>query len=992
MNPAENQFSTTAWSRLASALLIGGGGVCATTLAHAQSSPQPPTPRPAESAAAADDTTEIIITGFRAALDSALEVKRDQSGMVDSIMAEDIGKFPDSNLAESMQRVPGVTISRGDSGEGRSISVRGLGSQFTRVRLNGMEGASQTGSSDVYGAQNTGRGFDFNAFPSEIFSALTARKSATADVEEGSLGATVDLATPKPLDYHQSEVFTFTAKLSENDLRGSVDPRLSVLGAKTFRNGTVGVLGSLTYQERNTLEVGYAAVDILSANANGMLCSPIGYDTANPAIGSHGATETECYPGLARTSTVEAYDTIYNARRDDALDTPGSGAFLPRIPRYTNSTQNQDRLGGSLTVQFKPDDSTDMSANVIYSRLHNIRNDHYIEAISFGRSLSNNGLPMTSVRDVELNENGSLVYGLFDGVDVRSEGLVDDFVSSFKQLNLDLRHAFSDAFELTAFAGLNRSELHTRERFRYYMDAVDTSDFSIDYRDGGSTPLLGFGFDVADPDNFSFAPGLADGTVYGGIDLQGSPVMNQTDGYKGALDLAWHATDSLTTRLGAAFHRSDFTTVATAYSTADLTTPELPDGISVADLSTQITGTGKKWGHNAPDSWASLDPGKLRDALGIDDFERCGVECGASSGRVKEDASAGYLMEVFDLNDWLAVPVRGDMGMRYVHTRQYSSAYVKVSDSSSPTGVAGQFASVTRSYDNWLPSANLVVEARPDLLVRFAAAKVMARPGLGSLTPSSGINATTRSGSVQNPYLDPVEANTFDTAIEWYFEPGALLSAAFFYKDIKTYIQSVNSQVPFNQLGLPDALLDGSNTTTDEIFTVSRPFNTNGGPLKGLELNGQLPLSFLPGLWRDLGVLANYTHVTSKIDYILSSSDGVPTATTTADLTGLSKNTASGTLYYENEKFSIRSTINYRSGYIRGLPASAGSDVQGNDETIYVDASAAYHFTDNLQISLEAQNLTDERNRLYIDSVRRDTLFETRVGRTYTVGLSYRFE
>ena len=115
------------------------------------------------------------------------------------IAAEDIGKFPDSNLAESMQRIPGVALTRGDGGEGRNISVRGLGAQFTRVRINGMEGAAQTGSSDIYGAGNNGRSFDFNVFPSEIFSQLAVRKTPSADVEEGSLGATVDLKAPERL-------------------------------------------------------------------------------------------------------------------------------------------------------------------------------------------------------------------------------------------------------------------------------------------------------------------------------------------------------------------------------------------------------------------------------------------------------------------------------------------------------------------------------------------------------------------------------------------------------------------------------------------------------------------------------------------------------------------------------------------------------------------------------------------------------------------------
>lgn len=166
---------------------------------------------------------EVVVTGFRSSLNSALEDKRKETAAIDSIKAEDIGKFPDSNLAESMQRVPGVTLSRGDGGEGRNISVRGLGPAFTRVRINGMEGAAQTGASDIYGAGNNGRSFDFDVFPSEIFSALEVRKTPSADVEEGSLGATADLRSPRPLDYPDDMVFT-SVKVTSTCRRRSISP------------------------------------------------------------------------------------------------------------------------------------------------------------------------------------------------------------------------------------------------------------------------------------------------------------------------------------------------------------------------------------------------------------------------------------------------------------------------------------------------------------------------------------------------------------------------------------------------------------------------------------------------------------------------------------------------------------------------------------------------------------------------------------------------
>ncbi len=464
-----------------------------------------------------------------------------------------------------------------------------------------------------------------------------------------------------------------------------------------------------------------------------------------------------------------------------------------------------------------------------------------------------------------------------------------------------------------------------------------------------------------------------------------------TDGLTGEMNFDYELSDDVMLKFGGQYRRAKQQTLSVSYYSGALSTQNLPAGTELSDITRQITGVDELWGMGAPASWAVLDWKKTADTFGLFDLPYCGSECGATNPMVREEAFSGYAMSQFDLYDALGVGLRGDIGVRYVKTKQFSSGYIRVSDASSPTGVVGQYAAVNRTYDDWLPSANIVFEATDDLLLRFSAAKVMSRPDLGALAPTSGVNPITRSGSVNNPFLEPIRANTFDASVEWYFARGSLLSAAFFYKDIKSYIQSIRSQIPFSELGLPEALLEGSNTTPDELFTITRPVNTPGGTLKGIELNAQVPFTFLSGFMSNFGALANFTYVTSKIDYCLSSVDGVCTVSTKDDLVGLSKNTASGTLYYEDDRFSIRSTANYRGPFIRGIPASPGSDLQGNSSTIYVDASASYKINDNFKVILEATNLTDEQNRLYIDSTRKDTLFETRVGRTYTLGVSANF-
>lgn len=950
---------------------------------------------------------EVVVTGFRGSLNTALAEKRAETAAIDVIAAEDIGKFPDSNLAESMQRIPGVTLSRGDGGEGRNISVRGLGPLFTRVRINGMEAAAQAGSSDIYGAGNNGRSFDFNVFPTEIFSQLAVRKTPSADVEEGSLGATVDLKAPRPFDFDQEQVLTLTGRGVFNTMSEDVDPRVSMLFSQKFLDNTFGVLASAAFQKRNIREVGYSAVDILSANTNANnlgtntnpillpYCTPPGWtQTApSPALGSRGSTLDNCSTDNPRTSDPAAFQRVYDLRRADAPNVPGSGAFLPRLPRYVNSEQDTERTGGTLTLQWQPNENTNIALDGLLSRYQVERRDNYILGLSFGRNLTNSGQPMVSVRDITFDEHGSVQTAVFDGVDVRSEGLVDQFVSTFEQVNLTFEHRFSDAFKVSGLAGRSNSIWDGPMRLQTFLDAIDVDNFTLDFRGGRETPIIGFGVDVNNPARFRYEP-TPDGnqTVLGGFSTQGKPSRNVTQIATFDLAVEWQATDLFALTLGGQYRENDFHSRNSNLVPAQVPVTALPNGVTVADITRRITDLDDLFGSGAPSSWVAVDPKKWRDVFAFGDMDFCGVECGAAQSQILEKVKSGFFMVSFDSGtDW-RIPIRGDVGVRYVKTDQQAIGHIPINaPAGAPFPTVGQRNQVDRDYSDTLPSLNVVFELTPDLLARLSASKVMSRPELGNLTPTATITATTRTGTVNNPFLDPIRAKTADLSLEWYFRPGSLLSVAYFYKDIETYIQRITSPVVYTELGLPDALLTGTPASPTDVFNVSRLENTDGGPLKGFELNAQIQLDMLPGIWSHFGVLANYTRVESEIEYILTSSGGVVTSSTKDDLVGLSKSSASGTLFYDDGRFSIRSTGTYRDKYIRGIPASAGSDIQGNKENFYLDAAASWNFNDHLTLILEAQNLTNERNTLYIDSIREDTLFQTDIGRTYTMGATFKF-
>ncbi len=965
-------------------------------------------PAPAAAPQEGDSAEDIVVTGFRASLNQALLEKRQETAAIDSIVAEDIGKFPDSNLAESMQRIPGVALSRGDGGEGRNISVRGLGAQFTRVRINGMEGVSQVSGTDIRGGVATGRSFDFVTFPTEIFSSLAVRKTTSADVEEGSLGATVDLRAPKPFDTKKDFNFSATARGIYNDIAQKVDPRLSALVSKQFGD-SFGVLGSIAYSKRHIDEYAYSAADVIptyvygqaqpagTPNAGVVLpfCTPVGYTyngapTISPVPGfanggnAVGADANNCSTGNPRTGNAAAYDYIMS--RKGVSGRPGGGVFLPRLPRPAKSSQDQERLAGTLTVQWKPGENTDLSIDGLYSRFKVDRLDSYIDARSFGRAASNQGQPMTSVREIEVDENGSLLHGLFDGVDLRSEMQNEKFTSTFRQVNFNFDHRFSDTVRFYGLAGISESKLDV-DRLQVAIDSNDTRNFSIDFRDNPNIPKIGYGIDITNPALFQYGPPQANGAQRGQLSnfIRTNTITSKTAELNGE----WEAAPNFTVQVGGQYRTNEY--VARERQLQTNTPLTLPAGVTIANFATVTTGVGKNLDGQLQD-FVTIDPDKFRDAVGFGNYLYCNLECAKGAyGGVKETYKSGYLMVKFNTADILPFAIRGDAGVRYVHTKlETYGAIPAAAPAGSPFPSRYVVSEVDRTYEDWLPSLNLALDVTPDLIARFSAARVMSRPAYGQLIPSGSANINIQTASITNPFLDPIRANTLDASLEWYFAPGSLISVAYFYKDIETFIQSTRDLVPFRDLGLPLSLLQntGTGVTADNLFTVTRNNNTPGGPLRGFEVNAQIPFRFLPGALSNFGVLANFTRVRSTINYIIS-----PTQSVNASLTGLSPETASGTLYYEDKKFSIRSTVNYRSSFLTSVPGggSVDADSLSNASSIFLDASASYNLTDNIKLIAEASNLTNETNRLTADSVRKDPLYTSYFGRTFALAVNVTF-
>jgi TonB-dependent receptor len=926
-------------------------------------------------AQSADGATQTVgVTGFRASLESALNKKREEKGIVDVIKAEDISKFPDTNLAESLQRIPGVAIDR-EGGEGRTISVRGLNPDFTRVRINGIEGLSS------WSDQNTpsrSRGFDFNIFASELFSEIMVRKTAAANIEEGSLGATVDLRTSRPFDFKgKGPVASASIKGTYNDATGKVTPRSAFLYANKSEDGSKGFLLSVAKSRSRTVEAGFDTVRW--TNATTVL--PAGFAAATAANGG-------------------------NAAATALANNPNN--FNPRFPRYGQFEFDMDRTGVTTSFQFKPTRDTTLTLDMLYSKLAGTREETWLEAPSFSRSTG--GIGATSVIEAQYSPLGNLVYGKFNGVDIRTEWRRDELSSTFKQPTLEIEHYLRDDLKLNLLAGRSSNAYRNPVQVTTTLDAYNINGYTIDFRDDNRRPSINYGnLDVTKfgTGGLGFLTCPATGTCASNAAATGDTSLirmrqmnteNNLDTLQA--DLSWDIKPDRLKLVGG-LNRKTFNYASSEFRRgvgADTDTmPALPAGVNGADLVTLFTGYGKGVGMPAgtPTAWLVPNFNAIANAYGIFNnagaFQLYGIEnnnARANTNSVKEVDMGAYAM--LDYQDrWAGMPIGGNLGVRYV-TTDLTVRGMGTTRTGSTTNYVEWLR--TNNYTDVLPSINASLTPMKDVVVRLAAAKTMARPTLASLNPATSSSTATGTGYVTvrsgNPFLDPYRANTFDAGVEYYFGRNSLLSLGVFRKDISSYIQTLVTQTTWSQAGLDPAI--AGKTDPNERIDISQPINTPGGRLQGVELNYQQPFTFLPGIGRNFGSLISYTVVNSKINYVVRST-AASTTYTVDNLLGLSPKTWAATLYYEDKRLSGRVSVTQRAGFVSLVPAQDNNDVQGRNATTNVDASVSYRVDPKLTLTLEGVNLTNTQYDQFIGRARDNVLRNTVTGRLFMVGARYRF-
>lgn len=867
-----------------------------------------------------DEVEEIIVTGFRQSLNAAVAAKREAVGQVDVIIAEDIAKFPDTNLAESLQRIPGVAIER-DAGEGRQITVRGLGAQFTRVRVNGME----TIATSVDGASfNRDRAFDFNVFASELFNSIVVNKTAAAALDEGSLGAVIDLSTGSPLSYGAGTKLVASAQARYNDLNDDLSPRLAGLAAWNNADETFGVSASVAWTKYETPELGNNSVR---------------------------------WADNARFRSVEGVDCAANSTDPGCLEV--TDAFHPRIPRYGLVNHERERLGATGAIQFRPSDDTNIEINGLYSNFKETRDEYWGEVLL--RSNERN----IDVSNYVIDGDNNMISADLTNAWIRNERYQRQSETDFYQISGKLEQSFADTFMVRLFGGFSKSDATIPVETTIIFDDRD-GVYSYDYTDMKS-PLLVFGTDVTEPTNFQLA------------EFRDRPSSVENKFKTVAIDLEWEPTDGLKISTGPFYRQFDYFTTSSRrdsqYCSAFTCAAGAYGAPVTADLAElfELGDAGQPSGNT--DAWIVPDLDATTafiDLYNIPAVTREGDERG-----VTEKVKGAYFQTDFEVD--AGMRITGNFGVRYTKTNQSSQGFV-----------SGQYVNVKRSYDDFLPAANINLFPTDNFIIRGAVAQVITRPSLGSLTPGGSIDEFNFRITSGNPFIDPYRAWNYDLSFEYYFAPGAIASVALFQKDISSFPIGDSVDITYAQSGLPTSLLTSGTPAYDAVVTGTNPnrtfesrttINGEGAKIKGVEFGLNLPFSVFSDSLDDFGVLGNVTYVDSSADTDFGGDVGV----LTRSFFGVSKYSANGTVYYDNGQFSVRVSGAYRSGYITG--SSGNNNIyEGFSSSFNLDAAIRYSLTDNIELMIDGNNLTDDYRYRWTDDFARRNYENNHFGRIIMVG------
>lgn len=844
----------------------------------------------------AEDLDAIEVVGIRRSIQESIDAKQASTSIVEAISSEDIGKLPDTSIADSIARLPGLTAQRFGN-RPQEINIRGFAGDFSTALLNGREQVSL----------GNNRGVEFDQYPGELTSQVLVYKTTDAQLVGQGLSGTVNLKTIRPLAFGKRAI-AVNLRGDQNDLEGDkrYGNRFSLSYVDQFADNTVG------------LALGYARLN---------------------------------NPGQGHQFEAWGYD----------------GGLIGGGKLYDFESDNK-RDGLFATLEYKPNDTYSSVLDIFYSKFDKEETKRGME---FGL-----GAALTRTN----NGNGTAVQATFQNF---RPVIRNDFNAAYDDLfSIGWNHTLRFGEHWTVSADISGSSATRDQRvLETYGGLRDSSlggdNVGIAFNSDGYFDF-NFGYDYADPSRIVLtdAGGWGQDGYIKDFEVKDSLVALRLDAER-TFDSGWFSSlefgVNLTDRNKSRSSDESFLCLNACRDNTELTVP--------VDAR---TGSGFGFaGLNGILGWDALS---LYENLYRRRSNTNNGDINAKNWEISEDVTTAYLQA--NINTEIgSIPVRGNVGLQMVNVDQ-SSTGVATFEGLTLSEAANRGA----NYTHFLPSLNLSFELPANQFVRFGASRQMARPRMDDLRANASyridrVNDIWR-GDGGNSELEPWLANSYDLSWELYFgESKGYVSAAYFFKDLKTYIYKQTTLFDFSQLPIPSGVLP-TDVPPSPIGLFEQPVNGEGGTVKGFEVAVSLPFEILWEPLQGFGLQANYSDTKSDI-----SPNGPGTS---EPLQGLSKYVSNITAYYERYGFSARVAQRHRSKFLGEVEGFGGdrTKIAFNGETV-TDVQLGYTLQSgmlkDLSFLLQVNNLENEPFTSSFDgrSDRPKQYFE--YGRTYLLGVNYRF-
>lgn len=830
-------------------------------------------------------TEEIVVTGIRAALEQAMDVKRNTVASVDAINSEDIGKMPDKNIADSLSRIPGIQIQKGLTGEGARVSIRGADPELTYATLNGQ----QVATTDWFVLAPQGRSFNFDLMPAEMVKAVEVYKSPMAKLTEGGVGGSVIMKTRRPLEL-ESLTFAGSAEVNHADLAAEdeTQPSFGAFGSWKNDSETFGILAAVS----SSKEAG-----IGNRGENYM---------AWGAGSAHFAQDRErlAFDVTAQFKPTEELDIVLHGFSTETTADNTNHNFL-LIPARGVVTGTDVDGKTMYEGDIDPDDYTLAEQQAYAENMPLWQNDIFYRESTIKSDLID--------LDVTYTGEGFTAHAQLGTTDSTGgtqleagAGFVNNTNASWNVEDGNVQLIPDTEFDTSAMEWWDGSLTKTPREAEHTYAQFDFN-FEVD-----AGPFTSFDAGIR-ATNYEFTKtkfsggGFSSRQWIGDYDRTVDPAV-----FLGLIPNPAYRADML-----------------------GLTAGEVGDYV-VSGLQPEAGGL--------PNSYQLVDMKQMANLyMQTANF----VEDKTGYGNIDEDTLGVYFQGNFE-----ADALSGNVGVRVVKTETTSYAY-----DPSLTNVLSE----SNDYNKVLPSVNVKYDLSDDVVLRGSLARVMSRPAYKDLDSSfSGVNAELLTASQGNVKIDPFLATQADVGVEYYFNELSLVSAAFFYKDISSFITT----------GTDTKFIADADNPDDYLVTI--PVNGAGGKVFGTELQYQQDFG------NGFGTIVNVT---------FSNGQGETASGQEVDLPGNSEEAFNITGYYENDTFSVRVAYNWRSEFL--APGLSLGNLSYSEQQGFLDANATWHVTDMVDLYVAALNLGDE---VRVDRTPSGDLTQTNEnGRRYFAGARVKF-